>query len=1643
MGIVLLMGDVCAQEDPAAFSVDAEGILSLEAFTVGWEFEVTEAIDVTSLGRVQPGQEEIGYSSVGLFESQSGNRLAVVDIPNGTPSVAAGHAYRAVYQDLPVAVRLVPGTRYLIAVEAVDEVGFLQDVPVTFADPIVFLQGRATDLEQFLPDTGSAEDFPFTRQGEGLSYLGPIFRYTTDRLVALTKPQQRQVFQRDGDNQAMVPIEGRFGEGTVDRVEARAVATEGGASVDWTIIDADPDIGARTFSGALLMQGGRYRLEVRVMDGETVRFTGVRDRVGVGDVYVACGQSNAANYGQERLSPQDDRVSSAILSENRWVKGADPMPNAVAGGGSPWPRLGDLLVEDSNVPVAIIAYAVPATSVAQWQPGGSLYDGGLAEALRFAMEEAGGLKAVLWHQGETDAAEATAREDYVQRLRAIIAQSRMDVGFEVPWGVALASNDPGALDADEAIIVEAQRDVIAADPNVFEGAFTNDFGELGYLYDAVHFSREGLEIHAQRWAPKIREFFASESASEDLPLTLTGAGVPSYASYTVGWEFSVDDAVMVATLGRVLRAGSPFQASSAVALYRSDTGERLAEVSVPVDADRVSIGGGYEAGFVSLDSPLTLSPDSRYVILAEALDGAGFDQDIPGFSMPGFNYLRGVATASGEGLPANASATTLPNERLESGISYLGALFALGGETDPPVGIDALGEATLPVQVASSGTVTLEIPYQLSQRRALQIRLHDAQDGYRTVGAADRTLELGTTALRIDVPVEAGIREGSGYLWAVRLLPTDWTDINQALSEIYVDVTVSGAPIGADEDRVSSFVAPQTVRPGESHSITVTYAARARHDLEVLLQDSSDNWRTIAAGRTSVDPGDGTVAFDLGIAHDARIGSGHVWAVRLLPLGETNAELALDAAYGDLEVLEATSTLVNFASLPGTVARQSSTYGSYFVARLAHDGNTDGDWRNGSVTHTELEPEGWWEIDLGSVKQLDHAMLWNRTDCCGERLADFDVFVSDSPFPSDDLDTLRNSDGVWYASIDASPAPALRVDLGLAGRYLRLQLRGTNYLSLAEVQVLGPNEGPVPGVAYEYYEGDWQALPDFDSLAPEATGTVANLDESLARRGDFFGFRFRACLNIPTEGVYTFTTLSDDGSKLILDGQEVVDNDGLHAEARVSGSIALSAGQHELEVQYFERTGDANLVVLWEGPGFGEQVIPDHALTLNETGMAVNFSYAGSQVRGDDDSDGDGLDLTVEYGLGSDPYSSNVRDTGLRVASGSAVDSIEIWYERPARLTEMRYQLEASTDLKTWFPVPEGEVSGDGYRNERVSFGMAQLGPFVSDRLGFVRLRVRHRDWNHEGTTPVSGWYRTTLTEGYQTHGISLLRKPVYAGSILRQEGDGIVLAERGLAQALRLGKDYVLEITSGPWEGHVFAIDERAVTDESLRLDATDPHQTRALLEEGLLNGASFVVVEPWTLADAYPKEIFRGGADPSSADQLSFFHETEFESYFLLNAGGRYHWTAAGDSHLASEDDRRIVAGQGVFIHRAAGQGPVDVFVGGRVRDHAFVQAFPEGYQLLALPHPLAASPATLDWVGESFGASVDPARADQFLLWQRDRGAYASYFLLDDGDRRWTGVEAVELESANDQFLFAPDRAVFFRKVTPPTWHRYPRP
>lgn len=132
----------------------------------------------------------------------------------------------------------------------------------------------------------------------------------------------------------------------------------------------------------------------------------------------------------------------------------------------------------------------------------------------------------------------------------------------------------------------------------------------------------------------------------------------------------------------------------------------------------------------------------------------------------------------------------------------------------------------------------------------------------------------------------------------------------------------------------------------------------------------------------------------------------------------------------------------------GKPASQSSTYLSGAAGR-AVDGNTDGTYANGSVTHTGADAGPWWQVDLGSVQYISAVRVWNRTDCCADRLANWQIKLSDTG-----ADWAAPK---WASALQGQlGSPSTFVAVDKYARYVRVEMPGqTQHLSLAEVEVQG------------------------------------------------------------------------------------------------------------------------------------------------------------------------------------------------------------------------------------------------------------------------------------------------------------------------------------------------------------------------------------------------------------------------------------------------------------------------------------------------------------------------------------------------------------------------------------------------------------
>lgn len=374
--------------------------------------------------------------------------------------------------------------------------------------------------------------------------------------VQIQFPVPRIIFQRDAANQSTFSVVGTCPT-AADRLEVRLSPRQlnQGAFYDWQLLDASPAQGQ--FRGAVTAVGGWYQLDVRAIQQGTVVATGTVDRVGVGEVFLLAGQSNARGLLElGAVAAADDRISCINYenTQNDTTQLPTPVfsPMLAETFISPkgrsawcWGRLGDLLASRLNVPILFYNVASAATTVKNWRESAqglpTLYTFG--EPLPPGMPynqfkrvlkdyvSLTGVRAVLWHQGEAEPYDTAPGQqppafptNYTSDLTQVIERSRQEAGVSLSWMVARVSIDNNIAQLVQANryqpVIDAQNLTIQTVANVFPGPETDviQFPRTS-VGAGVHFSGEGLLDLANAWNASLTDAFFSVST----PVIATGA----------------------------------------------------------------------------------------------------------------------------------------------------------------------------------------------------------------------------------------------------------------------------------------------------------------------------------------------------------------------------------------------------------------------------------------------------------------------------------------------------------------------------------------------------------------------------------------------------------------------------------------------------------------------------------------------------------------------------------------------------------------------------------------------------------------------------------------------------------------------------------------------------------------------------------------------------------------------------------------------------------------------------------------------------------------------------------------------------------------------------------------------------------------
>lgn len=392
--------------------------------------------------------------------------------------------------------------------------------------------------------------------------------------VGVLYPHFRQIFQRNPLNEATFSVLGNCNENST-LVQYKLVPVEKGqgVAIDWSNLDESP--GGGFFQGKIKAKGGWYALWVRSMGGNKVwQDSSMLSRVGVGENFIIAGQSNA--QGTKRKSNEkgasDDRVNCAnfynfipefnsnpthkVFGERNLDFPFDNFTklddNATIGptGLSQyyWPILGDSLVKKLNVPVCFYNSSWSGTTMNNWLESAkgipspnpwtnntAYYTDGFPYINLKKVVEAfgvkGGIRSILWVQGEADNNFETTGAAYYSQFKELVSIFRAQTGLDIPWVIAEVSFtanrygnggcttplwNPSIIKAQQDIVSVSQISEMYSGPN-FDGIEVPRKDDL--YSECVHFTSDAYSQVASAWLNKLNDnFFKTSKAILPLPL---------------------------------------------------------------------------------------------------------------------------------------------------------------------------------------------------------------------------------------------------------------------------------------------------------------------------------------------------------------------------------------------------------------------------------------------------------------------------------------------------------------------------------------------------------------------------------------------------------------------------------------------------------------------------------------------------------------------------------------------------------------------------------------------------------------------------------------------------------------------------------------------------------------------------------------------------------------------------------------------------------------------------------------------------------------------------------------------------------------------------------------------------------------------
>ncbi|GAA4454794.1 hypothetical protein GCM10023189_21730 [Nibrella saemangeumensis] len=993
--------------------------------------------------------------------------------------------------------------------------------------------------------------------------------------VTVSRPVSRIVYQRNTSNTATVPVSGQA-DPSITVINARLVSRQGGNQVSSTSLT----VSNGRFSGALTnVPGGWYDLLLETSNG-TFRV----ERVGVGEVFIVAGHSVAqADNTYSIPYSNDDRVNAVPLPSDNppYQPIPDPaqLPNTFGQYGNIrpapfgvqpffWSRFGEVLAQRFNVPILIFQTAYQGTTLEMWWKSsqGIYFEHYFVDA-SIGMPYANlkntltkyipqtGVRAVLVDHGQNDYPFTNVQE-LVNWYNGFLEKARQDLGF--PLKAVINRHTPFLYSNPQHHIRQVQEQV-AQSANNFPGPDYDTGLTPSDRYDEIHLNSSGQEKAAQLWANVMTDAFwatatpyqPSFSVDDNQPPVAGGSGTGLQGNYFNNTSLS-DAAVLSridATINFIWGMDSP---QPGVVNADEFSVRWTGQVEAPVtgtysfrtnndDGTRVWVNNQLlidnwtPQGPTPREGSINLTAGQKYDIKVEYFEAYGGAQALLYWVVPG-----------------SGSAIVVPRERLYPSAS------TEGGNQPPTV---ANG---IPNQQASVGTAfSYSIPantFSDPNGDALTYQITGLPAGLSANGlniSGTPTAE-GTATVTVRASDPAGQAATTTFSLAVSAAPVAGGGTGTGLQGNYFNNTsLSGTTVLNRVDATINFLwGTDSPQPGvvnaDEFSVrwtgqveapaTGTYSFRTNNDdgtrVWVNNQLIIDNWTP--QGPT---PREGSINLTAGQKYDIKVeyfeayGGAQALLYWVVPGSGSAAIVPRERLYPSASTGGGNQPPVVASSIPN----QQATVGTAFSYSIP--ANTFSDPNGDALSY--------------QITGLPAGLSANGLSISGTPTAEGTATV-----------TVRASDPAgqvatttFSLAVSAAPVAGGGNGTGLQGNYFNnMNLSGTAVLSRVDATINFPwgNDSPQPG--------------------------VVNADE--------FSVRWTGQVEAPVTGTYSFRTNNDDGTRVWVNNQLLIDNWAQQGPTPKEGSISLTAGQkYDIKVEYFEAYGGAQALLYWVMPGSGSAVI--------------------------------------------------------------------------------------------------------------------------------------------------------------------------------------------------------------------------------------------------------------------------------------------------------------------------------------------------------------------------------------------------------------------------------------------------------------------